>query len=105
MQRLFFALMIAAAACRPSEPAPPDPKPAAESNEKLPAPKQPPLRLIEVAPGVHAALQPRARRFKDCNAAVIVARDEVMLIDGPQRIIATQWLTQQFELLDPSRCR
>lgn len=103
VRRSVFALAVAVVACRPSEPAPPDPKPAAESKEKPRAPEEPPLRLVEVAPGVHAALQPRARRFRDCNAAVIVARDEVMLIDGPQRILATQWLTQQFELLDPAR--
>jgi len=94
-------LLLAVTACRPSPAAAPDPEPSAKSETS--AQSEPPLRLVEVAPGVHAALQPRARRFKDCNGVVIVARDEVMLIDGPQRILATQWLTQHFELLDPAR--
>jgi glyoxylase-like metal-dependent hydrolase (beta-lactamase superfamily II) len=50
------------------------------------------LRWVEVAPGIYAALQPEARRFNDCNAALVVTEAGVAVIDAPQRVAAMQWL-------------
>ncbi len=83
------------------------PTPASTNAPAEPAgatvPSEPPLRLVEVAPGVFAGLQPPQRRFRDCNAAVLVAGDEVMLVDGPQRLAATRMLVDEFGLADPKR--
>jgi glyoxylase-like metal-dependent hydrolase (beta-lactamase superfamily II) len=57
------------------------------------------LRLVEVAPGIFAALQPEERRFNDCNAALIVTDAGVVVIDVPQRVIAMQWLRERAEAL------
>jgi glyoxylase-like metal-dependent hydrolase (beta-lactamase superfamily II) len=39
------------------------------------------MELRQVAPGVYAALQPAERRFDDCNSAVIVTDDGVVVVD------------------------
>jgi len=39
------------------------------------------IELRQVAPGVYAALQPPERRFDDCNSAVIVTADGVVVVD------------------------
>lgn len=66
---------------------------------------EPPLRLVEVAPGIHAALQPELRRFDDCNAAIVVTEVGIAVIDAPQRVAAMHWLRAQAEALaeDPSK--
>lgn len=68
-------------------------------------PAEAPLRLQEVAPGIHAALQPELRRFNDCNAAIIVTEAGIAVIDAPQRVAAMHWLREQADALakDPSK--
>jgi glyoxylase-like metal-dependent hydrolase (beta-lactamase superfamily II) len=39
------------------------------------------IELLQVAPGVYAALQPAERRFDDCNSAVIVTDVGVVVVD------------------------
>lgn len=56
---------------------------------------EPPLELVEVAPGVLAALQPATRRFADSNAAILVGEAGAVVIDGPQQVAAARWLHQQ----------
>jgi glyoxylase-like metal-dependent hydrolase (beta-lactamase superfamily II) len=81
--------------------APTAPAAAMPASNEAAAPRQAPqledpdptlLRLVEVAPGIHAALQPEARRFNDCNAALVVTEAGVAIIDPPQRVAAMQWL-------------
>jgi glyoxylase-like metal-dependent hydrolase (beta-lactamase superfamily II) len=72
----------------------PEPDPLAAED-----PAKAPLRLVEVAPGVHAALQPEALRFNDCNAALLVTEAGVAVIDPPQRVAAMQWLRRRADAL------
>lgn len=71
--------------------------PAAATEEREPA--EAPLRMVEVAPGIHAALQPEIRRFNDCNAAIIVTEAGIAVIDAPQRVAAMLWLREQADAL------
>ncbi len=64
-------------------------EPPSESTDE---PAEPPLRLVEIAPGVHAALQPERRRFIDANAAVVVTDAGLVVIDAPQNSVAAHWL-------------
>lgn len=82
-------------------PAPTQPAAAPPAGDHAPAPHEAAaladpdptlLRLVEVAPGIHAVLQPEARRFDDCNAALVVSEAGVAVIDPPQRVAAMQWL-------------
>jgi glyoxylase-like metal-dependent hydrolase (beta-lactamase superfamily II) len=69
--------------------------PATTTAEAADDPAPAPMRLVEVAPGIHAALQPEARRFDDCNAALVVTKAGVAVIDGPQRLASMQWLRRR----------
>ncbi len=62
------------------------------------------MRMVEVAPGIHAALQDEARRFSDSNAAVVVTEAGAVLVDGPQRLVAVDWLDAWIEAV-PSGSR
>ncbi len=50
------------------------------------------MQLVEVAPGIHAALQLPARRFADSNAVILSSEAGVVFVDGPQRVVAMRWL-------------
>jgi len=41
-----------------------------------------PWRMEEVAPGIHAALQPTETRFDDSNSTVIIGANEVVVVDS-----------------------
>lgn len=78
-----------------------EPASAAPTPAAVPADDPTLLRLVEVAPGIYAALQPEARRFFDGNAAVVVTSAGLVVIDGPQRLAALQWLHARAEALAP----
>jgi len=71
-------------------------EPGAEAKQD---PAAAPLRLVEVAPGIHAALQPERQRFNDCNAAIIVTEAGIVVIDSPQRVVAMQWLHERADAM------
>jgi glyoxylase-like metal-dependent hydrolase (beta-lactamase superfamily II) len=106
-RRWFLASLLALACNRgasPTEPAaePPgsEPGPGATSADADPvSDAEAPLRLVEVAPGIHAALQPERQRFNDSNAAIVVTEAGVAIIDAPQRISAMQWLRERADAL------
>ena len=76
-----------------------DPAPTAGSERADDTEPAAPLRLVEVAPGIHAALQPELQRFNDCNAALVVTDVGVVIIDAPQRVAAMQWLRERADAL------
>lgn len=76
-----------------SEPVPPA---VPETTSAAPGdPAQAPMRIVEVAPGVFAVLQPAPLRFYDANGALVVTDEGLVAIDGPQRWAAGRWVIGQ----------
>lgn len=116
-RRWLLGSLLALACNRGKSPAEPVTTPPTEAAATAPAsgepagepgkgePAEAPLRMVEVAPGIHAALQPEALRFNDCNAAIIVTEAGIVVIDAPQRVAAMHWLREQADALakDPPK--
>lgn len=107
-------MLLAAGCARPTVTAPVSkPEPAATEatagQRETPPPSHefetPPLTVVEVAPGVFAALQPDARRFADSNAVVLVGKEGLLFVDGPQKLTATDWLRRNMESRTQGRRR
>lgn len=111
-RRWLLGSLLALACNRGTAPAEPVTTPPTAATPKTPVagepteasagkaePAEAPLRLQEVAPGIHAALQPELRRFNDCNAAIIVTEAGIAVIDAPQRVAAMHWLREQADAL------
>ncbi len=101
-RRVAWICTALALACHPTAPAAPTQEHSAAERPDANT-VEPPLKLVEVAPGIYAALQPAQRRFRDSNAAVVLVGDEVIVVDGPQRLVATEWLADRFRLGDSDR--
>jgi len=103
--RSFLLALFVVGACRTAVEEPVVVLPGAEVAVDEPAEAnamaeiEPPLELVEVAPGIHAALQPSARRFADSNAALVVNEAGIVLIDGPQKLMAVDWLRAQADAM------
>ncbi len=93
-------------ACGPGSRSPaPESAPPAQDTAPETARHAGPLELREVAPGVHAALQPAATRFRDSNATLVVTEEGVVVIDAPQRVASVQWLREQAARLTDGEAR
>lgn len=96
---------LLAVACHGAAPGSSVPSPAPAAAAPAPAASDPeppadaPLRLVEVAPGIHAALQLPPLRINDSNAVLVVTDAGVVVIDAPQRVAARQWLRARADAL------
>lgn len=97
-RRWLLGSLLALACNRGTAPAEPVASVPADRADEV-ALAEAPLRLVEVAPGIHAALQPETLRFNDCNAAIIVTEAGMVVIDAPQRVAAMHWLREQADAL------
>lgn len=97
-------LAVACHGAAPGSSVPP-PAPAAAPDSAAPGPEDAadaPLRLVEVAPGIHAALQLPPLRINDSNAVLVVTDAGVVVIDAPQRVAARKWLRARADALATS---
>ena len=51
--------------------------------------------IVEVVPGVLAALQPTARRFNDSNSVVIINEEDILIVDAQSNAAQVQALIDQ----------